>query len=81
MYSMVFPSLVNKKQFLSGVFSQDLETGWPKIGNCVTSESPIFQQFTQITTIYKYLLIEITHNILTQCHRNCIEVGKFQFYA
>ena len=32
----------------------------------------------KITTIKVCLLIEIRHNILIQCHRNCIEVKKIQ---
>ena len=53
----------------------------PKIGNNKISGSPNFQserpQYTQIATENMYLLNEITHNVHMQCHRNYIEVKKF----
>ena len=55
--------------------SKDFETG--KIFGC-----PIFQgrpQNTQIATINMYLLIEIRHDILIQCHGNFIELRKSNY--
>ena len=49
------------------------------IGNCKIFGRPIFQggpQYTRITTRNMYLLIEIMHNILVQCHGIYIEVKQ-----
>ena len=63
--------------------SQDLETGCPKlaINFFWGGGHPIFQgwpQYTLITTINMYSLIEIMHNIHTKC-RNYIEVENLRY--
>ena len=60
--------------------SQDLETGCPKLTILkLLGVSHIFQgrsPYTHITTTNMYLLIEIRHNILIQCHKNCSDVNE-----
>ena len=56
-------------------FSQDLETGCPKLANMCGL--PVFHgrpESTKNATITMYLLKEIRHNILILCLRNCTEV-------
>ena len=38
-------------------------------------------QYSQITTMTMYLLIEIKHTVLLQCHGNYTEVDLIQLYA
>ena len=58
--------------------SQPRFRNWlPKIANCQVFGHPIFQkrpQYTQITTINMYLLIEIRQSILILCHGIYIQV-------
>ena len=60
--------------------SQDLETVCPKLPNGIFWGIPIFKEdhtiLRLITTIHKYLLIEIRHGMLIQCHRNYIDMEK-----
>ena len=66
-----------RKTLLQGL-SQVLETGCPKL-TCKIFGCPIFQggpQYTQITTIVMYLLVEIRHYVHMQCHGNNNEVRK-----
>ena len=56
----------------------------PKFVSCKILGYPSFQerpQYTQITTVNMYLLIEIRHNCLIQCRGNHIEVAKNSIYA
>ena len=47
----------------------------PEIANCKIKGRPVFQGRPQYT-LYMYLLIEIRHDILHQCHGSCIYRGK-----
>ena len=64
--------------------SQDLETQCPKLVVVKVFGRPTFQgrpPYLQISTMNMYLLIEIRHDILIQCHENYIEVENLQLYA
>ena len=63
--------------------SQDLETGCPKFVIAKFLGILFFKGDHNIlvTTINMYLIIEIRHNILRQCHGNHTEVENFQLYA
>ena len=37
--------------------------------------------YTQLSTIIMHLIIELRHDIVIQCHGNCIEMKKNQLYA
>ena len=72
--------LVSSSQDLS----RDLETGCPKFTIVTFLGILSFKgdnNYTEITTINMYLLIEIRHNIITQNHRNHIEMEKPQSCA
>ena len=63
---------------------QDLESGCPKLANGKFWGVLFFQErpeYTQTTTSNMYLLIEIQHDALIQCHLNYVQVGKLQLYA
>ena len=52
----------------------------PKIGNCKVLGVFFYQgrpQYTQISTLNMYLIIEIRYTILIICHGNYIKVKRF----
>ena len=63
--------------------SQDLESGCPKSTIVGFRGCPILQgtsKYTLITIMNMYLLVEIWHYILIQCHGDFVEVEKNQLY-
>ena len=68
---------------ISQCLCQDLVTGCQNLANVKLLAILFFKGdygiLSVITTINIYLLIEIRHNILIQCHRNFIEVEYFNY--
>ena len=66
-------------RILGGSFIARILKLGAKIGNCKTFGHLIFQggpQYTQIIDLNMHLLIEVSHNILTQFHVNYIKLKK-----
>ena len=72
---------MNLKEYFDLGLSQDLETGCPKL-IIVKFWGVLFfkggHNVLRLPPLNIYFLIEIRHNILIQCHRDCTEVEKIQ---